>query len=92
MRVPVPGEDRRSTLHRVLGVGGFIVFAPMALVVFDRAVTVAGVPLLVVYIFGAWAVGIALTAWLAGAETGRADPAGGAQGGAADGEGGDGTP
>lgn len=44
---------------------GVVLFSPLLLSVFDVAgARVAGVPLLFVYLFAAWAVLIALTAWL----------------------------
>ena len=80
MPVPYPDEARRHALNRVLPVGGVLVFSPVALAVFDRWMPVGGVPLLVVYIFGAWVVGILLTAWLAIPEA-RAEPDDGASAG-----------
>lgn len=51
-------------LIAVFGVG-VVLFCPMILRLFDRGVstTVFGVPLLYFYIFGAWALVIALLAW-----------------------------
>ena len=41
---------------------GVIMFVPPLLVVFDRPVRVGGIPVLYLYLFGAWTVLIALTA------------------------------
>lgn len=65
MAVPRPDEARRAALHRALPVGGLLLFSPAVLVAFDRAATLLGVPVLLVYLFGALAIGIGLTAWLA---------------------------
>ncbi len=73
MRLPVPDADRRGALHRVLPVGGLVLFSPLALVLFDRPGTVLGIPVLLAFVFGAWLFGIALTLWLAQAEARRSD-------------------
>ena len=43
---------------------GLALFTPPLLAVFAQGGTVAGVPLLYVYLFGGWALVIALTAWV----------------------------
>jgi len=48
----------------VLALAGFLLFGYPFLAVFSRAERVAGIPLLYVYLFAAWAAFIAAIAWL----------------------------
>lgn len=48
----------------LLFLAGCLVFGYPILDLFSRESTVAGVPLLYVYLFAAWAAFIAVTAWL----------------------------
>ncbi len=50
----------------VLTVFGAIGLLPPVLPFFDRPLSVFGMPLIVVYVFGAWLVLIALACWLSG--------------------------
>lgn len=59
---------RRSNLTRqrltaLAFLGSFLFFSPLTLV-FDRPVTLLGIPLLYHYLFGAWALIIAASAWI----------------------------
>jgi len=56
-------DDRSARLVAVT-VFGFVLFGPPLLVVFDRPVTVFGLPLLWAYLCLAWALFIALVAVL----------------------------
>jgi hypothetical protein len=55
--------QQRLTALAVLG--AFLFFSPVTLL-FDRAVAPGGIPLLYLYLFGAWALIIALSAWVLG--------------------------
>ena len=44
-----------------LAIGGAALFTPPVLFLADRESTVLGVPILVVYVFGAWLTGIVFT-------------------------------
>lgn len=48
----------------VLTVFGALGFMPPILPFFDRPISIFGMPLIVVYVFGAWLVLIALARWL----------------------------
>ena len=48
----------------VLTLFGALGFLPPILPFFDRPITLFGVPLIVVYVFGAWLALIALALWL----------------------------
>jgi hypothetical protein len=52
--------DDRSARLAAVAVLGFVLLGPPLFGVFDRDVTVLGVPLLWAYLFGAWALVIAL--------------------------------
>ena len=57
------GESDRSVPRLVaVAVLGFLLFAPPLLTLFDRHAEVFGVPVLMVYLFTAWAVVIGLVA------------------------------
>lgn len=60
----------RSTLTRqrlvVVFLAGVLLFFSPILGLFDRRMVWHGVPVLYLYLFGAWAVLIAVTAWIAG--------------------------
>ncbi len=65
MRAPDrPGRDR--TRQSLVGVflAGCLLFGYPALALFNFPVSIAGAPLLYVYLFGAWAVLIALIAFV----------------------------
>jgi hypothetical protein len=56
-------DDERATPRLVaIFVLGLLLFAPPLLSLFDRNAFVAGVPLLWLYLFGAWALIIGLVA------------------------------
>lgn len=55
-------SDRRPQRLVAVGVLGFLLFAPPLLSLFDRKARVLGVPVLVAYLFIAWAVVIGLVA------------------------------
>ena len=72
---PSGGRDlRRARLERaqrllparlvLLALAGFLLFGYPFLAVFSRAERVAGIPVLYVYLFAAWAAFIAAIAWL----------------------------
>ena len=60
----------RSTLTRqrlvLVFLAGVLLFFSPILSLFDRQVVWLGVPVLYLYLFGAWALLIAVTAWIAG--------------------------
>lgn len=60
----------RSTLTRqrlvLVFLAGVLLFFSPILSLFDRQVAWLGVPVLYLYLFGAWAFLIAVTAWIAG--------------------------
>ncbi len=60
----------RSTLTRqrlvLVFLAGVLLFFSPILNLFDRQVVWFGVPVLYLYLFGAWALLIAVTAWIAG--------------------------
>ncbi len=60
----------RSTLTRqrlvLVFLAGVLFFFSPILSLFDRQVAWLGVPVLYLYLFGVWAVLIAVTAWIAG--------------------------
>ncbi len=56
-------RKRRNVERQVaLFLIGVLMFVPPLLVVFDRAARVGGIPVLYLYLFGAWTALIALTA------------------------------
>jgi hypothetical protein len=57
-----PDSDRLGPRLAAVAVLGFLLFAPPLLSLFDRKTRVLGVPVLWVYLFGAWAVVIGLVA------------------------------
>jgi hypothetical protein len=57
-------ELRRPERLIALFLLGALLFSPVPLAVFARPATLLGVPTLVVYVFGAWAVLVALLALL----------------------------
>lgn len=60
-----PDSARRLDLLRILPVLGVLLVMPPVLTLFDRPVTIFGVPLLVVYVFGVWLCGIVITGLVA---------------------------
>lgn len=63
-RAPEPRPARAATRRDVraaLALAGPVLFTPPALALADRDATVLGVPSLVVYVLGAWLLGIVLT-------------------------------
>jgi hypothetical protein len=56
----------RQRLTALAFVGLLLFFSPLT-GVFDRPVTLRGIPLLPLYLFSAWALLIALSAWIQGA-------------------------
>lgn len=61
---------RRSTLARkrltaVFLVGGLLLYSPVV-ALFERPVSLVGIPLLYFYLFGVWALVIAAAAWAVG--------------------------
>ena len=58
-------ERRLAPRLLALVLGGLAFFGYPILELFSRPATVGGVPLLFAYLFAAWAVFIALIAWLA---------------------------
>ncbi len=63
-RDPVELERRLGPRLLALFLGGVAFFGYPILDLFSRPATIGGVPLLFVYLFAAWAIFIALTAWL----------------------------
>jgi hypothetical protein len=57
-------ERRLAPRLLALFLGGWVFFGYPILELFSRPATAFGVPLLFVYLFAAWAVFIALIAWL----------------------------
>jgi hypothetical protein len=57
-------DERRPERLIALFLLGALLFSPALLALFAREETVAGVPLLFVYVFGAWSALVALLAWL----------------------------
>lgn len=57
-------RTRQSQRLVALFLLGALLFGYPLLALFDSRATVAGVPLLYAYLFGAWAVLIALMAWV----------------------------
>jgi hypothetical protein len=57
--------SRRATALAALFMLGCLLFNYPLLELFDRQRMVAGVPLIYAYLFGAWALLIALAAWIA---------------------------
>ena len=57
-----PDSDRLGAWLVAVAVLGFLLFAPPLLSLFDHRTRVLGIPVLWVYLFGAWAVVIALVA------------------------------
>jgi len=57
-------DRRRPERLIALFLLGALLFSPALLAAFARDATVAGVPLLFVYVFAAWVALIALLAWL----------------------------
>ncbi|MGB7551658.1 MAG: hypothetical protein WBM15_08860 [Chromatiaceae bacterium] len=55
----------RQRLTALAFLGAFIFFSPLVLL-FDRVAAPAGMPLLYLYLFGAWALIIGLSAWILG--------------------------
>ncbi len=64
---PHPGNELPRAGERLVAVFcvGVLLFSPMILSLFDQGVrtVVLGVPLLYLYVFGAWGMVIALLAW-----------------------------
>jgi len=56
--------SRRGPRLAALFALGCLLFNYPLLAVFDRPVLVAGIPVVYAYLFGAWAVLIALAAWV----------------------------
>ena len=56
----------RQRLSALAFLGRLLFFSPL-IGVFDRPVTILGIPLLPLYLFSAWASLIALSAWIQGA-------------------------
>jgi|APTNR8051073442_1049403.scaffolds.fasta_scaffold03428_3 hypothetical protein len=79
------GRERAQAGERLVAVFclGVVLFSPLILALFDQGVgvTALGVPLLYLYVFGAWALVIGLLAWaVERSDEGDAtpeDPAGG---------------
>lgn len=61
---------RRTDLMWILPLIGVLVLSPPALSMFDRPITILGMPLLFVYIFATWFIGIVLT-WYAARRVSR---------------------
>lgn len=58
-----PGRSSGTAEHTVgIFLLGLVLFFPPFLTIFNRAVLVAGVPVLYLYLFGAWALLIGLVA------------------------------
>ncbi|HEX6959061.1 MAG TPA: hypothetical protein VF194_13835 [Ferrovibrio sp.] len=57
-------QNRYQELAIVLPLGGTILFIPPYLSIFSRAEFVFGIPVMHLYVFGAWLAGILLTALL----------------------------
>ncbi|MDJ0950668.1 MAG: hypothetical protein QNJ94_17280 [Alphaproteobacteria bacterium] len=62
-----PGMTRDRWV--ALFLAGLTGFSPPLLFIFSTEITVFGIPLLYVYMFTAWALIIALTAWIADAQS-----------------------
>lgn len=60
----MPGDSRRGQQLLALFGLGCLLFSFPVVAVFNHAMPVAGVPLLVLYLFGVWAGLIALAAFL----------------------------
>lgn len=60
-----PSADARAAhdAARILPVAAAILLLPPFILIFAAPAAIAGVPLIIVYVFGAWAV-IVLAAWL----------------------------
>ncbi len=64
---PAPESARsRGVAERTVGLFllGLVLFFPPVLTVFDRAALLFGIPVLFLYLFGAWALLIGLIAWV----------------------------
>jgi hypothetical protein len=57
--------SRRAAAFAALFMLGCLLFNYPLLELFDRPLMVGGVPLIYAYLFGAWALLIALAAWIA---------------------------
>lgn len=55
----------RQRLTALAFLGVFVFFSPLVLL-FDRVAAPGGMPLLYLYLFGAWALIIGLSAWILG--------------------------
>lgn len=55
----------RQRLTALAFLGSFLFFSPLVLL-FDQPAAVGGIPLLYLYLFGAWALIIGLSAWILG--------------------------
>ena len=60
----MPGPLRNQRLLALFGAGWLLLNFPL-LTLWDRGVTVAGIPLLPAALFGGWALLIAVAAWIA---------------------------
>ena len=71
-----PDTDERSQGWRDLGTAlpflTALLLLPPAILLFSASVTVAGAPLIIVYVFGVWAVAI-VTAWIVARRLAGAD-------------------
>lgn len=65
MKTPAPDSSRLLDLAVLLPCVGLLLLMPPFIGLFTRPVTVFGIPLLVLYLFGVWALLIAATALLA---------------------------
>jgi hypothetical protein len=59
---PPRSDDRLAARLTAVAVLGFILFVPPLIVVFDQGARVAGIPVLWIYLFVAWAAIIGLVA------------------------------
>jgi lipopolysaccharide export LptBFGC system permease protein LptF len=60
----MPRDSRRGQQLLALFCLGALLLSYPVLAVFNHSLLEAGIPLLVLYLFGVWAALIALTAWL----------------------------
>lgn len=60
-----PPKKRLRDIALLVPIGGLLLFLPPYVQIFDHPSTLFGIPLLHVYIFSAWAIGIAITAVIA---------------------------
>lgn len=59
-----PGKRLRDVAV-ILPLGGILLLMPPYVRIFDQPVFVAGIPLLFIYLFAVWLIGIALTGYIA---------------------------